>query len=75
MRRFQPDQPEDFFSTPQDVLELVDRCVLTLIDPAVLNTIASYASAAQSASTQQNVATAQNINSPNSSQFASSTSG
>jgi hypothetical protein len=75
MRRCQSYRPEDSSPTPQDALELIDRCMLTLIDPAMLGTIASYASAAQSASTQHNIATAQNINSPNSSQFVSSTTG
>ena len=57
------------------VVELVERCVLTLVDPAVLSDFAAYAAAAQTGSTQQNVATARNINAPNSTTFVHSTSG
>lgn len=70
-------QPEDIAPTAiaQDAVELVERCVLTLIDPSMLSNLASYAAAAQSASTQPNVATARNINAPNSSTSSRSTSG
>jgi hypothetical protein len=59
----------------QEAVELVERCVLTVVDPSLFNNLAAYAAAAQSASPQQNVATAQNINSPNSFTAVSSTSG
>jgi hypothetical protein len=58
-----------------DVVELVERCVLTLVDPAMLSNLTAYAAAAQSGSTQQNVATARNINAPNSTTFVNSSSG
>ena len=77
MSRFQQNGPEARSWTPaeHDVIELVERCALTLVDPAMLSNFAGYAAAAQSGSTQQNVATAQNINAPNSATFVNSTSG
>ena len=56
-------------------MELVERFVLTTVDPSMLSGLASYAQTAQSASGQQNVASAQNINSPGSLTYVSRTSG
>jgi hypothetical protein len=77
MRRFRHFHPDDLCpsATELDVVELIERCVLTVVDPSMLSNVASYAAAAQSASTQQNVVRAENINSPNSSTFVSSTGG
>jgi hypothetical protein len=65
MRSSHQYEPEDIAPTAiaQDVVELVERRVLTLIDPSLLSNFASYASAAQSASTQQNVIVAQQTSS------------
>ena len=59
---------------PHDAVELVERCVLSVIDPVLVYSVGSYGYwTIDTASDKQNVATAQNINSPNSSQYASST--
>jgi hypothetical protein len=60
-------------TTDQDAIEVVERCVMQLLDSAMLSTVGADAAGSQEVSDRHNVATAANIDTPRSSSFVNST--